>query len=141
MEVLALVRREHGLLVALAQRPLRLFVRPLGLEVRRDAHNNEKNALSEEGNHEELLHHAEQVADAARVVEAAVRLALLEEFFPPTGVHTERALQQRVPHTVNGWRGVLEWVVVAEEEHHHAQVVLQRRVENDVSGFGDDSYG
>ena len=128
----ALGVREGGSLVALAQRALGLLIGPLRLRLNGERSRDQQNALAEERDHEELLHDAEQVTDAAGVVQAAVGLRLLVEVLLAAERDAAAAGEELVPHGLEFGGCVVGGVVVAEGVGDGGEVVVDRRVEKEV---------
>ena len=128
----ALGVREGRSLVALAQRAFGLLVSPLCLCLNRERSHDQQNALAEERDHEELLHDAEQVTDAAGVVQAAVGLGLLGEVLLAAEGDAATADEELVPHGLEFGGCVVGGVVVAEGVGDSGDVVVDGRVEKEV---------
>ena len=123
---------EGGSLVALAQRAFGLLVGPLCLRLRRERSQDQQNALTEERDHEELLHDTEQVTHAAGVVQPAVGLRLLVEVLLGAERDAAAAGEELLPHGLEFGGCVVGGVVVAEGVGDGGEVVVDRGVEKEV---------
>ena len=134
MKMVAFGVREGGSFVALANGSFGLLVCPFRLELRGEENGYQQDSLSEQRDHEELLHHTEEVAHTAGVVQAAVGLRLLVEVVCAANGDSAAAGKQLVPHGLEfgGWVG--GGVVVTEGVGDDGEVIMHGGVQEGIGG-------